>query len=69
MAKVVVVNRETGDRTMWDMANVKSYCDPQSIGKMRERENHQSYYFMIEFRGLEYGMAMYEVDKYDLVVE
>lgn len=69
MKKLIVVNRETGDKESWDAKNVKSYCDPKSIEEMRSRKDHSQFSFIIEFKGLKYMFGMYSVDKYDLVIE
>lgn len=67
--KITVVNRETGETQEWNAENVKSYCKPESIQNMRNDERHHLFSFIIEFKGLSYDMGMWEVDKYDLVVE
>lgn len=65
-----VINRETkAIESEWNGDNVKDFCKPSDIEKMRKSESHDRMYFMINFRGLKYDMAMYEVDKYDLVIE
>ena len=69
MKKITVINRETGAAESWEAKNVKSYCKPEDIEEMREKEEHSRFSFMIEFKGLKYDLEMYEVDKYDLVVE
>ena len=64
-----VIERATGKVVNeWNMENVKSYPKFDTLDAMRNDEKHESFYFMIEFKGLEYGLGMWEVDKYDLVI-
>ena len=65
-----VIERESGKTVgKWFGKNIKFAPSLDSIWKIRSREDHAKFSFMIEFKGLSYDMAMYEVDKYDLVVE
>lgn len=69
MKKITVINRETKEATSWEAKNIKSFCDPKAIEKMRKDEKHELFSFMIQFKGLKYSLGMWEVDKYDLIVE
>ena len=65
-----VIERATGKVVgEWNMKNVKSYCEPEGVAEMRKRKDHELFSFMIEFVGLDYDLGMYEVDKFDLVLE
>lgn len=69
MKKLMVIEIATGkvDRE-YDMKNVKSYCKPEALEKMRKNEKHKLFYGMIQLKGLSYDIDMFEVDKYDLKI-
>ncbi len=69
MKQVTVINRVTGATEVWEAKNIKSMPSKESLRKMREHEKHDLISFIIEFKGLEYGLGMWKVDEYDLVVE
>lgn len=69
MKVLKVINKETGKADAFDMDYVKSYPTAEAISKMRENEDHALISMLIEFTGLPYQLAMYEVDKFDLIVE
>lgn len=70
MKTLKVTNRETGKVDFFDMDYVKSYCRNETIEAMRAHKDHKHMFFMIEFdERMPYGLAMYEVDKYDMVIE
>ena len=65
---IAVINRETREIQTWSKRNIKSFCKPEDVAKMRKDKNHKGLYFVIEFIGLDYALGMWEVDKYDLIV-
>lgn len=69
MKNITIINRKTGDRKTYDAKNVKSYCKPEDIEKMRKDERHKLFSFIVEFKGLGYELGMYSVDEFDLIVE
>lgn len=69
MKVLKITNRETGKVDQFNMDYVKSYPTAEAISKMRASEDHALISMLIEFTGLPYQLAMYEVDKFDLVVE
>lgn len=69
MKKLMVIEIATGKVSReYNMKNVKSYCDPKSLKKMRKDEKHEFFYGMICFKGLPYDLDMFEVDKYDIKI-
>lgn len=69
MKVLKIINRETGKVDSYDMNHVKSYTSADTIVELRKNEDHALFSMIIEFIGLPYDLAMYEVDKFDLVVE
>lgn len=51
----------------WDEKNIKSVPELDSLDEMRNNEFHKDISFLITFKGLDYSMAMYSVDQYDLI--
>lgn len=69
MKVLKVINKETGKADAFNMDYVKSYPAAEDIMKMKEHKDHAFISMVIEFTGLPYQLAMYEVDKFDLIVE
>jgi hypothetical protein len=66
---IKIIERATGKVVdEYKDKNVKSYCKPEDIERARRMEHHELGSFIVELRNMAYDLAMWEVDKYDLVV-